>query len=368
MWWSVIRPYVQLQKDEGRLANRYKDAGFETFVRKGDIYQLFIEKGCHLLCSSTGVLCYITSNSWLKAESGRKTRSYLSQRHGTLQLLEMGKDVFNAIVDACVLLVRESRGSDHFRAVDMDDVHDHLLPPRKDRWGEVRPQGAVPWSILTDKEWKVFDKMGRAGTALKKWDVKINFGIKTGLNEAFIIDDHTRNYLIEEDSGSKEIILPVLRGRDIRRWRTQWAEKWLIATFPALRLDIDDYPAVKSYLLAFGKEQLEQSGSALPNGRKTRKKTSHAWYELQDSIAFHKDFGKEKLLWIELAEQGRFAYDDTGMVGEATTFILTGESIKYLCCVLNSNAARWYVQQTAPTSGMGALRWKKVLSGSSPYS
>ena len=188
----------------------------------------------------------------------------------------------------------------------------------------------------------------------------INYGIKTGFNEAFIIDNQTKEALIAQDPKSAEIIKPVLRGRDIQRFQAQWKRLWLIATFPALNLNIDDYPAVKRYLLTFGKRRLEQSGRQLPNGTRSRKKTTHAWFEMQDTCAYHDDFTKEKLLWIELVNNGRFAYDNSGLYGEATTFLLTGECIKYLCAVLNSKLIRWFLEQLAPTSGMGTLRWKKV--------
>ena len=157
-----------------------------------------------------------------------------------------------------------------------------------------------------------------------------------------------------------EIIKPVVRGRDISRYQAQWPGLWLIATFPSLGLSIEDYPAVKHHLLRFGKARLEQAGKTLPDGTKSRKKTRHAWYELQDTCAYHEDFTKEKLLWIELVNDGRFAYDNSGFYGEATTFLLTGESIKYLCAVLNSKLIRWFLEKVAPTSGMGTLRWKKV--------
>ena len=204
------------------------------------------------------------------------------------------------------------------------------------------------------------DKMQAIGTPLKDWNVRINRGITTGCNDAFIIDDSTRRALIAENPKSTEIIKPVLRGRDIQRYQAEWAGMWLIATFPSLQLDIEDYPAVKEYLLFFGKDRLEQSGKTLADGGKSRKKTQHSWFELQDATAYHEDFAKEKLIWIELVENGRFAYDDSGIYGEATSFIMTGTHIKYLCAVLNGTLIRWYLRQIAPTSGMGTLRWKKV--------
>ena len=93
-------PYIQLQKGGGELGKRYQDSGYDTFTRTGDIYQLFYEKGCQLIKPRHGLLAYITSNSWLKAEYGRATRCYFTERHTPLRLLEMGKDIFeNTIVD-----------------------------------------------------------------------------------------------------------------------------------------------------------------------------------------------------------------------------------------------------------------------------
>ena len=198
------------------------------------------------------------------------------------------------------------------------------------------------------------------GRPLGDWDVKINYGIKTGYNDAFIIDSETRDRLIGEDPRSEEILKPVLRGRDIRRFKATWAGLYLIATIPALNIDITNYPAVMNHLLSFGRDRLEQAGKRLASRGRSRKKTSHSWFELQDSIAYHGEFSKEKLLWIELADRGRFCHDDSGLYGEATTFLLTGKELKYLCAVLNSTLTTWFLHQAAPTSGAGTLRWKKV--------
>ena len=188
----------------------------------------------------------------------------------------------------------------------------------------------------------------------------INYGVKTGFNEAFIIDNETKEALVAEDPRSVEIIKPVLRGRDVGRYRADWRGLWLIATLPALGLNIDDYPAVKRHLLSFGKQRLEQSGKRLSNGTRARKRTGHAWFEMQDTCAYHAEFARTKLLWIELAERGRFVYDEGGLYPEATAFLMTGSPLKFLCSVLNSKLASWYLRQSAPTSGMGTLRWKKV--------
>ena len=176
-------------------------------------------------------------------------------------------------------------------------------------------------------------------------------GITTGLNDAFIIDNRTKERLIAQDLRSEEIIKPVLRGRDIDRYRAKWAGMWLIDTHngygevPAI--DIDDYPAIKTFLDG----HYERLANRYDKGRTP--------YNLRN-CAYHEHFAKEKLLWIELVNDGRFAYDKSGVYGEATTFLLTGERIKYLCAVLNTRLIRWFLEKMAPTSGMGTLRWKKV--------
>ena len=354
-------PYIQLQKDRGRAGARYRDAGYETFASTGDVYQLFYERGCGLLGTGAGVLAYITSNSWLKAEYGRPLRGWLAKRHTPLRLVEMGKDVFDAIVDASVLLVREGgggRGKARVPAVDLDRFSDNGgFPPPEGAWSEVRPDGAAPWSILSAVEWRVLDKMRAAGVPLGDWDVRINMGIKTGYNEAFVIDDATRNALVAEDPDSEEIIRPMLRGRDIRRWRAQWAGKWLIDTHngygDAPAVDVADYPAVKRHLDRF-----------LP-ALKRRQDKGRTPYNLRD-CAYHEDFAEEKLFWIDLVDQGRFAYDDDTLFGTNTTYFLTGENLKFLCAVLNSKLTYCFLRHTAPTSGMGVIRWMKVYVESLP--
>lgn len=148
------------------------------------------------------------------------------------------------------------------------------------------------WVILNPIEQSIRNKIEKYGVPLKDWNISINYGIKTGCNEAFIIDGAKRAELIATDPKSDEIIRPILRGRDIKRNGYEFADLWLICTFPSLRLNIDDYPAIRDWLsggswtlektkgnpptpLGTGKLRLEQSGSShLVNGIsfKSRKK------------------------------------------------------------------------------------------------
>ena len=347
-------PYVQLQKDGGRLGRLYRDAGFKTFVRSGDIYQLFYERGCQMLKPSVGLLAYITSNSWLKAEYGKRSRRYFSEQHTPLILLELGKDVFeSAIVDSSVLLMREGRNNDAsatLDAVDVERLNINDFPPHKSLWGQVRLDAESPWSILSRTERSVMDKMQSKGTPLKDWDVKLNRGILTGYNKAFIIDNAIRDRLIAQTPKSAEIIKPVLRGRDIQRYQVQWAGWWLIDTHNGYGdvpcINIDDYPAIKVHLDGFH-PRLE---------RRADKGTTP--YNLR-SCAYHEDFDREKLFWMDMSPRGRFAYSDNELYCNDKGFILTGASLKYICAILNSSIITWLMKSTTLTTGMGLMQWKK---------
>ena len=361
-------PYIQLQKDGGRLRRLYADSGYETLVSRGDIYQLFFERGCQVLRPEKGLLAYITSNSWLRAKYGERTRRYFTDRHEPVRWLDLGKDVFeSAIVDSGVLILRTGGSATPYPSVDMDALPTSEFPPEDEHWGETRPDGDSAWSVLSHGEWRVMEKMQARGTPLSEWDVKINYGIKTGYNAAFIIDTVTRDALVAEDPRSDEIIKPILRGKNIERWRAKWAGHWIIiAKFGSYRTLPNEYPAIFEHLRRH-EERLKARGQC----RYTRSTTSndrtdypgqHHWLELDNNPRddYLDLMAEEKLLWIELVSRGRFAFDNNSTFAEATTFLMTGGQLKYLCGLLNSRLVYWYLSQVAPTSGMGTLRWKKV--------
>ncbi|EMX9391823.1 class I SAM-dependent DNA methyltransferase, partial [Campylobacter jejuni] len=141
-------------------------------------------------------------------------------------------------------------------------------------------------------------KIERIGTPLKEWHgLNIYRGILTGYNEAFIITTEKRNEILAncKDEAEKErtakLIRKMLRGRDIKRYSYEWAGLWVIGTFPSLKLDIEQYPALKQYLSQF-LPRIEQSGE-----KGCRKKTSNKWFETQDNIAYYEEFEKEKIVY-----------------------------------------------------------------------
>jgi adenine-specific DNA-methyltransferase len=147
-----------------------------------------------------------------------------------------------------------------------------------------------------------------------------------------------------------------LRGRDIKRYNAELVDLWLIATFPALKLNIDNYPAVKTYLQTFGK-RLHQTGEEFidENGQKSksRKKTSNKWFETQDQIGYYQEFGKEKIVWKRIGSIIRFQYDKEGSLCLDSTCFLTGGAIKFLTAYLNSKVAINQLLENSPKTGTG---------------
>uniref|UniRef100_UPI003FD8BFA8 hypothetical protein n=1 Tax=Alistipes putredinis TaxID=28117 RepID=UPI003FD8BFA8 len=175
------------------------------------------------------------------------------------------------------------------------------------------------WVILSPIEQSIKQKIESVGTPLKDWDIKIYRGVLTGYNDAFIISTEKRDEILancqteDERLRTAELIRPILRGRDIKRYGYDWANLWLIATFPSRHYNIEEFPAVKAHLLSFGKERLEQTGKKyIINGEeiKARKKTSNKWFETQDSISYWDDFNR---LWEEfrrIAKENGFSIDE----------------------------------------------------------
>ncbi|MCY3887954.1 MAG: Eco57I restriction-modification methylase domain-containing protein [Chloroflexi bacterium] len=362
-------PYHQLESDGGRLANLYRDVGYRTFAPRGDIYQLFYERGCELLRPRTGILAYITSNSWLRTEYGSRLRRYFAERHTPLRWLDLGKDVFeSAIVDSGVLLLRTGGGeTTSFPAVDMDRQPGVAFPPSDNLWGRIRPDGGSPWSTLSLIEQSVMEKMRARGTPLRDWGVLVKRGIITGYNEAFIIDGATREALIAEDPASAEIIKPILRGRDIDRYLAKWAGKWLIlAKFGSHEYLASDYPAVYRHL-ARHQKKLRSRGQVRYTRSRGKNRSGgypgqHHWLELDNNPTdeFLGLFSQPKLFWAAMSPEGRFAYSERDEFCNQKGYILTGPSLKYLAAVLNSTLASWFMERTAFTTGMGLIQWERL--------
>ena len=199
------------------------------------------------------------------------------------------------------------------------------------------------WIVLSPIEKRIKEKIEKAGKPLKNWDINIYRGILTGYNKAFIIDKETKDRLIAKSSKNAEIIRPILRGRDIKRYKADFADLWIIATFPSLHYNIDNYPDIKEYLLSFGYNRLKQTGD---NG--ARKKTNNQWFETQDSISYWEDFSKQKIVYPNMTKFMPFFLDIDGYMVNQKCFIITGNNIGFLSAFFNSSLFKFCFKDNFP--------------------
>ena len=206
-------PYVQLQRMKGEpVRQKYQEQGYETYEATGDIYCLFYERGIGITCNE-GVLCYISSNKWMRTGYGKKLREFFLKYNPEI-LIDLGPDVFKtATVDTNIIIVRKSLNSPLFLrglTLTKDDSSADISDRVKRESIQLSHLADGPWFIGSETEVRLKQKIERIGKPLKEWDISIYYGIKTGCNEAFIISNETKEELIKEDSKSAELIKPVL--------------------------------------------------------------------------------------------------------------------------------------------------------------
>ena len=233
-------------------------------------------------------------------------------------------------------------------------VRQHAKPTRFDC--------AESWVILSDIEQRIKAKIEAIGTPLKDWDINIYRGILTGFNDAFIISKSKKDEILancrtpEERKKTDEIIRPILRGKDIKRYGYEFADLYIITTFPSLKIDIESYPAVKQHLLSFGYDRLKQTGE-----KGARKKTNNKWFETQDSISYWEDFSKQKIVYPNMTKYMPFLLDNEGFCTNQKCFIVTGESLPYLTAFFNSNIFKICYRDNFPELLGGTRELSKVF-------
>lgn len=345
-------PYMQLQNKEkipAHVQKAYEMQSYETFAKSADIYCLFYERSIKLL-REDGLLCYITSNKWMRAKYGKKLRNFLSGYDVRL-LLDFGsiRNFENATVDTNIIIIQKRPNTNQAKAVNMRQEFDtaqhmeqyvtHNAVPLQDLSGDI-------WVIATKEEQAIKQKIEEAGTPLEHWNIQINRGITTGYNNAFIIDKKTKDDLINKEPQTAAHIKPLVRGKNIKRYAIDFKENYLIfipwhfplhddedisgASAQAERAFYDTYPELYKYMETH-KKQL-----AARNEEETGKR--YEWYALQRCAAtYYKEFEKEKIIFQEMVKEPQFTYDPTtNYFCNDTGRIITGESLPYLTGLFNS--------------------------------
>jgi adenine-specific DNA-methyltransferase len=353
-------PYIQLQiayDATRKYADLYIGEGYATFDRRGDIYCLFYERGVELL-RPNGILAYITSNKWMRAGYGEKLRDYFAKHTNPLLLIDLGPGVFeSATVDTNILLLQRAPNQNRLRAFTYTDRTQSLRDAMQAHAAPMPPLTKDAWFIGGDAEHRLKQKIERIGKPLREWDVNIYYGIKTGLNKAFIINTETRQRILDackddaERQRTEAIIKPILRGRNIKRYTYEWKVPWVIlipagwtnkyrGQEPAEDFIRRNMPSLMSHLSRFEAKA------------RARDDQGDYWWELRP-CAYYPEFEKEKVVWKRVGSVIRFALDiDKKYVLDSCVF-MNGEKIRYICAFLNSKLSVYQLLNNSPKTGTG---------------
>ncbi len=363
-------PYIQLQKYGGTLANLYENQNFETFERSGDIYTLFYEKGFNIL-KQNGISTFITSNKWMRAGYGEKIRTFFAEKTTPIKLIDFaGYQVFDsATVDTNIIFVQKNN--------DKIENHNFLACHINKDFTKQTPlhiyfeKNKIILNNLTAQAWTVSDnktifikqQIEKIGKPLKEWDIKIYMGILNGFNQAFIIDESTKDKLIADDKNSINIIVPIIRGKDISKYNISFANLYQISikagwTNQNRNGEVAEiffekqYPAVYKHLKNIG-DNIKGKGKGLYN----RDNQGDYWWELRH-CAYYNSLKTNKILWSEMTKESCFTWDESGYMTNQTCYFMP-DADKYVLAFLNSKLVNFYFALISSGLGDGAFRWIK---------
>ena len=333
-------PYVrqeQLAETKG-----YLESEFETYHGVADLYVYFVEKGGSLL-GEEGSFGQITSNKFMRSNYGRSIRNFLTSEVSLKTIVDFGDlPVFGSVsaYPSIVIFDRIEKANDQVRIARVLDLDFSELQSRLDDisykiWREELQDSQ--WSLAPKEHREVLDRIESASGTLEEYlDSEIKYGVKTGLNDAFVISEQERRNLISEDRSSEELIKPLATGRNIRRFNVENDGKYLI--FTRRGTDIEEYPAIRRHLLEY-KEKLQPRPTDYTGTWQGRKPGDYEWYEIQDTVEYWKDFESEKICYPVIANSPRFALDTKKYYLNDKCFIIsevTGPSLHFLILLLHT--------------------------------
>lgn len=328
------------------------------FCGTADIYTYFYKTGIDLL-KPGGHLCFIAPNKFMRANYGKNTRELLTTLVTPKLIIDFGDlPIFEATTYPSILLIQRREPGKQEKTVAATFTDESQLKKLEETLeviGIVMPVSALSkegWNLERPEVLSLMEKLKKAGVPLGEYvRGRFYYGIKTGLNEAFVIDSATREMLIAEDPRSAELIKPWLRGRDIRKWKAEWAELFVI--FTRRGVDINKYPAIKQHLEGFRSDLVPKKSEKDKRGRKPG---SYKWYEIQDNIAYHEEFESPKIIYPDITQASKFAWDESkSFLGNMAYFIPTNKL--WLVGLLNSKLIWWYYWNIGSSIRGGFLRF-----------
>lgn len=339
-------PYVR-QESLG-LDKQYYQSIYEVFTGTADLYSYFIEKGLKLLAPG-GQFSYIVANKWLRANYGLKLRQWLKTKN-IEEITDFGDLPVFTSATTYPLILRVSNNPPHHHpwVTSVATLEFPSLEEYVQAHGEAIDQNRIEdegWSLAGHATQNLLEKLRQNAIPLGEYvKGKVFYGIKTGLNKAFVIDKATKDRLIAEDPRSAEVIKPFAQGRDIKRYAPIPVKQYLIFTRRGIK--INTYPAIKAYLYQF-KEELTPKPEDWQGKWQGRKPGSYAWYEIQDSIDYHEEFLKPKIVYPNICKQPEFTFDETEIFTNQKTFIVPTDDL-FLLGILNSSLSMFLFTQMFP--------------------
>ena len=365
-------PYISIAKLKEVAKKALSKGGYESYNSSGDICMLFYEFGMELL-KPQGLLMYITSNTWLRSDSGEGIRQYMYANSDPLLLIDF-KDAQlfdNVTVATNILMARKCKNSHKTMACEIDDYKKklNLSAYISNRLVENSYDAENPWVVLSEADKAILSKIIQAckkdadtpPATLYSMGYNIYRGFTTGLNEAFSIKDRKElEQLTTEEPDSQAIIVDMVRGEDLSKFKFN-DHIWLLNIHNGLkkdkekgeeglpRVDINNYPIVKKRL----------DNEKIHHKLVKREDQGDTPYNLRN-CAYLREFEKPKIMWGELSDKPKFAYDKDGRYYCLNTvFFFTGERLEYLLCYLNSSICEYIFSKRCTTSGTGTMRWLK---------
>lgn len=350
-------PYVrheEIKEIAPILKNKYQ---YKCAASRADLYVFFYERSVNLL-KPHGTLSFITSNKWYRAKYGENLRQFMATHTKLKAIIDFGDEaVFTAI--AYPTIVVATRRENHLKAITENDVLRAL------NWQQTHPVENFPivfqkesfeipqtelkkqgWQLETPKKRKLLAHLRAAGQPLGDYvNGRFYYGIKTGFNEAFVIDSATRERLIAEDPNSAEVIKPYLRGRDVKRWKVEWAELYLIAFPHGFHKELHKYPAILRHLTQF-QDQLSKRAQCT-SSRNGKNEGQHHWLELDNNPkeSYLAEFEQPKIILGRFMDKPTYVFDEIGYFTNDAVYIIAGAN-RFVVAILNSSISWWFLRST----------------------
>ncbi len=322
-------PYIR-QEEIKEHKEYFKENFPNTYSGTADLYVYFFERSMQLL-KENGYFGFIVSNKFIRSGYGKNLRKYLQENFTILQLIDKFKNkVFaDATVDPCIIIIQKKK-------------------PRKNSKVLYNYKTKVPqislsdkgWTFATEEELNLKKKIESKGKKIKDWEkVDIFRGVVTGFNKAYIVNEETKDHLIKLDSANKDIIKPLIKGKNLSKYLLKFNNEYLVKVTP--QTNIKEYPHVLDYLKEY-KDELAQ--------RYEPKNGKIEWYQLRPCV-YYDIFEDNKIIYPDISQDGGFYWDDEGFYFNNTVYMIAGQVKKSWLAILNSKLMSWYYKQIA--SGLG---------------